>query len=724
MLTMLKSACAVIALAAALGATAHAQTTQTASGEPVYLEADSVVEDRQAATVTARGSVRMRAGARILHADELVYDRQTGRVVARGAVEFYDGDEPAQLAEEIELDEDLREGVASGFSTLLENNGKAAAATAVRREDGSVTLSDAYYTACDLCEDGTGNPTWRLRAERVVRSTDDDMIYYRNARLEILGAPVLYSPVFAHPDPSAERKSGFLMPRVDVSDRLGLSYAQPYLWVISPYQDLSIAPRLMTEVNPGVELDYRRRFHSGSLSLEGSATYEQEFDSDGFFGEEEFRWHAFADGLFDINETWRWGFGVQATSGDLYLRRYDYNEQPDETGRLLEADRRQLISQLFIQGRSERFYADVATARLQSLISSVNDDTIPLIAPLAEFRYGFNTPREFGRVSTTLSTAVLNREDGDDYARVSAGLNWERPTILTGGVRVEPFAEARADAYWTEDDATSTENDVSRFLGLGGVDVSWPFIRPTDWGSTILAPRLQLSSATGLDADEIPQNEDSLATELNRSVLMDRVRAAGYDIWEDGTRLDAGLTAAVAQRALGGIEAEAFIGRSWRLDGDAVFGPGSGLDEDESDWIADIEVNFGALDVMARSRLDSADGGLNRLDAAARLDAWRVTAGLRYTFFDDTEIARAVTEQLSGQFEYAVNKRWAVGYTFLRDIDDDITRREELALIYRDECTDMRIIYQREDFQIGDLGPNESIKFRLTLYTLGALNED
>ena len=724
MLDMLKTACAALALSTALGA-GQALAQLNATGENgVYLEAETVEEDRETSTVIARGAVLMRSGARILRADALVYDRSTGRVVARGAVAFFDGDEPAQLADEIELDESLSEGVARGFSTLLENDGKAAAATAVRRDDGSVTLWNAYYTACDLCEDGEEEPTWRLRAERVVRDTNDDMIYYRNARLEILGAPVLYSPYFAHPDPSAERKSGFLLPRVDVSDRLGFSYAQPYLWVISPYQDIAIAPRLMTEVNPGVEVDYRRRFYSGALNIEGSATYEQEFDEDGLFGEEEFRWHVFANGLFDINAQWRWGFGVQATSGDLYLRRYDYDERPEETGSLLEADRRQLISQVFVQGRGERFYADAAAARLQSLIPSINDDTIPVIAPLAELRYSFAAPRRLGRLGAVVSTAVLTREDGDDYARVSAGLNWDRPTILPGGVRVEPFAEARADAYWSQADGGADEDDLTRLLALGGVDMSWPFIRTADWGDAILAPRVQLSAATGLDDDALPPNEDSLAAELNRTVLMDRVRAAGYDIWEDGARLDAGLTVTVSERAPRGMAAEAFLGRSYRLDGEAVFAPGSGLEDDESDWIADIEVDFGALELMARSRLDSEDASLNRLDAAARLDVWRVRGGLRYTHFDDDAVARAVSEQLTGQIEYAVNTRWAVGYQFVRDMDQDTTRREELALIYRDECTDLRIIYEREDFVIGDLGPNESIKFRVTLFTLGALSED
>ncbi len=726
MLACIKTACAAIALTTGLAHAAVAQGASAGSAEAdpdrIYLEADTVVEDRSADTVTARGEVRLRSGPRVLHAEEVVYDRASGRVTARGSVEIFEPGQPAQLADQIVLDGTMSEGVATGFATLLENNGRAAAASAVRSRDGSVTLTNAYYTACDLCEDE--DPTWRLRARQVVRDTEDDMIYYRDARLEVLGAPILYAPIFAHPDPSAERKSGLLVPRIDLSDRLGFSYSQPYLFAISPYQDLAVGPRLMTQVNPAVEFDYRRRFYSGELSLKGSATYEQEFNDDGKFGEDEFRWHAFADGVFQISPEWRWGFGLQATSGDLYLRRYDYDERPEETGRLLEADNRQLISQVFVQGRGERFYADAAAARLQSLNVRVNDDTLPTIAPVAEARYRLAAPAALGRLSALASTAVLNREDGDDYARITVQGEWERPTILPGGVRLEPFALARADAYATEDEASGEENDFTRAMGLAGAEVSWPFARSEGWGDLILAPRVQAVAASGLDDDEIAPNEDSQASEINRTVLSQRVRAAGYDVWEDGARVDAGLTLAAEPRGPLGASAEAFIGRSWRVDGDAAFAESSGLAGDESDWVADVEVDLSGFSIAARGRFDDADGTLNRLDALARLDVWRLSGTVNYTNFDDASTARAVDEQINARLAYAVNKRWSLAYGVVRDLDTDTTRRTQIEAIYRDECTDLRLIYERDEFQIGDLGPSESLKLRLTLFTLGGVSED
>ena len=132
------AACAAGALATSIAA------AQSEDPEQVYLEADELVENRERGVYIARGAVRLAAGERVLSADELTYDPTSGRVTARGSVRLFEGRQPAQFADQIILDDDMVEGVAYGFATLLENNGRAAAAAALRRPDGSVELRDAY----------------------------------------------------------------------------------------------------------------------------------------------------------------------------------------------------------------------------------------------------------------------------------------------------------------------------------------------------------------------------------------------------------------------------------------------------------------------------------------------------------------------------------------------------------------------------------------------------
>ena len=707
-----------------------------ASADPVYLEADTLLEDGEAEVYTAMGSVRLVSGDRIILADELIYDRAAGRITARGSVEVYEGSAPAQTADELVLDESLEEGVAYGFATLLENNGKAAAAAALRRPGGRIELRDAYYTACDLCEDGEREPSWRLRAREVVRDTEEDMIRYRDMTLEVAGVPVLYTPYFAHADPAANRKSGFLLPSVDISNRLGLSYQQPYFWAIGPYQDLVIAPRLMSGANPLVELEWVRRFYSGQVNVEASFTYEQEFrdptpndaiDDADWFGDEEFRGHVFADGRFQIAPGWSWGFGVQAAYDPLYLRRYDYSEQPEETSALFEFDQRTLISQLYVAGRRENYYVDLSTVGFARLDEDVNNDTQPLVAPLLRFSGDIPIPRGLGDLDIGVNAVNVTRQDGDDYARASLSADWSRPSILPGGVRAEAFALGRFDAYhFNETDVfgvTIDETTFTRALGAAGLDLSLPFLRTGELFDTVIGPRLLTVAATGVDDDDISLAAESRAFDLDRSTLFRPDRTGGYDVWEDGVRVDAGLEALI--EGFGPYEAhfDAFVGRSFRLDGDDQLAAGPAVVQDESDWVAEVGAGVTFAEFNARTLIDTETGDLNRIDLNALVDVWRVGLAATYTEVADPVAPRAF-EELRVAADFAVTDRINVFYDILRDIEAQENRRVRAGFQYLDECTDLRVYWEREETRIADLGPSEALKFEIVLFTLGGFAED
>ena len=50
----------------------------------------------------------------------------------------------------------------------------------------------------------------------------------------------MYFPKFFHPDPTVDRKSGFLIPQLNNSNKLGTSMTIPYFNVISDSADLHL----------------------------------------------------------------------------------------------------------------------------------------------------------------------------------------------------------------------------------------------------------------------------------------------------------------------------------------------------------------------------------------------------------------------------------------------------------------------------------------------------
>ena len=648
--------------------------------DAVYLEADTA--SREGSVITAAGEeqrVLARFRNSTLRAGRVVYDTNLGLATADDRVQFTDPDGNIVFASHLELDSDLKAGVAVDFATRFRNGASLMAATAVRRSENVNELNYALFTPCPICdaEGRPKQPSIAIQAEKVVQDEELRAVLYRNAVFRVGGVPVFYLPVFAHPDPTVERASGFLVPTPSYDEGRGVSLEIPYLQVVSPSEDWLISPQISTDVAPLLNLQWRRRFHDGTVVLRGGYTYERNFgdfdlDGDGDyesnvrFGERTSRSYFLGHGRFDPEGPWRWGFTAEQTSDKTLFDRYDIRDPYQDNG-LYYGDQRRLISQLYAERQTERSYLSVAAFHIQSLRLDPrfaatdfrdaqgfkvfeDEGALPLVAPLIEARWEPDGPIFGGRLRLRGSAASLYREDfvgspvlrpevipvgstlglpGVDSRRVSGQAEWRRTLISAMGVRWEPFVDLRADLYSVEGLPPMLgldEEPIGRGRATAGLDVSYPLIRRMGADSDlILEPLAQLSVSTDPDLDPRVPNEDSQTLELDESSLFRIDRFPGYDLLEGGLRFTAGARATL--RWGQGRRASLFVGRSLRADAEPGFltpapdAPGqlydpTGLASDTSDWV--VQGSFSPSDRIrgwAHATVDSS-GEVRRAEAA------------------------------------------------------------------------------------------------------------
>ena len=731
--------CALIALACAAPATAQDATPATTAaptppaeddglGERgFYLESDLLIQDDGQQVITARGGVEIRYRGRTLRAGVVVYDRKSGVITAHDKVVIIDPSGAVTFADRMVLDEDLRAGVAEGFSARLAGNVKIAAASAVRRSETVNELNQAIYTPCEICAaDPAKPPTWSIRADKVVQDRDKQIIYYRNAVIEMFGVPVFYAPVFWHPDPSAARKSGLLPPKIVGSERRGLSYEQPYAWIIS--QDLVISTQLNTNVNPFMNFQWRRRFQSGQINARFGYTYEYDLDSDGDrIGDQTSRSYLLADGAFDLNETWRWGFAAERASDDLIFDKYDIGDVYAQRG-LVASDDKRLTSQVYAVRQDERSYFSIAAVSIQGLRPGDNDRTFPAIAPLVEGYWEPDSPVWGGRLRFRGRAVGLTREQsqfvaaqpGTDSRRASAGVDWRRTLTFDSGLRLSPFAEVRADVFDVSDlpppnlgqDATTT-----RAVGVAGVDVSYPLYRRDGDRTVILEPLLQVALSPDSDPDPLIADEDSSILEFDETNLMRANKFPGFDLYEGGQRVNVGGRATLLYDD--GRSLSLLVGRSFRAEPDLQFPTRSGLQSKTSDWIVAAEGKpVDGFNFFTRARFDAANWDLRRMEVGVNVDFDRAHGFLRY-LRDNQDISGVQREDIDFAGEVMVAGNWGVTFAGVRDVEGDVWRRQELGALYRDDCLDLAVVWVHEETYNRTLGPSDSVVLRLTLATLG-----
>ena len=77
----------------------------------------------------------------------------------------------------------------------------------------------------------------------------------------------------------------------------------------------------------------------------------------------------------------------------------------------------------------------------------------------------------------------------------------------------------------------------------------------------------------------------------------------------------------------------------------------------------------------------------------------------------------AKVKSLDVHGEAFLTRNWGVtGYGI---VDDGVFRREDLGVVYRDDCIRVEVLYRHDETFNGTLGPSTSVVLRLSLATFG-----
>jgi len=654
------------------------------------------------------------------------------------------------FAQSAELGQGFRDGVLTGVRALLAANGRLVA-NGIRRTTAPLPegapenaprqtfsdLSRVVYSSCNLCErDPSAPPLWQVRARTATQDTASQRIAYRDARLDIYGVPVLYTPFFSHPDPQSPRGSGFLFPTLGSTRFLGGFIQTPYYWAIDDQSDLTVTPLFSTRQTPNIGFEYRRRFNSGDIQAQFSGGYFNGTDSR---GREELAGHLFSRARFHLDENWRVGAEINRASNELYLRTYRFEY------------RRVLTSTAFLEGFwGTEGYARIDARVYQGLRQTDNNKLFPIVGPNA---YGEYAPRERvlgGFLNVNSGLLGITRLTGASSQRLTTQANWRREEIdpvgsvwnfrMQGDVRGYYADRQSINTVGNTIVTTRSNDEANGFHGDGNIRaaIDWrlPLVRSAGaYGTQTIEPRVQVVAGPNTGRQTRFPNEDSIDLEFTDANLFSLNRFNGRDRQEGGTRVDGALR--VAQDFPNGGRVEATAGRSWRVHRDATFAPGSGLERRGSDYVGRLTVSPAHwLDVQARTRLDGDTGQHRFSDYIAStsfnglvpgLDSLGLQAGYLYTtpqtYLTPLRTRNEVLVGVTAATRTASGSNWRMGVSARYDIDLDRPVLIQGIAGYEDECfiLEGRFVrrFARDPSTQQDYAGNTLFLIRLGFKTLG-----
>ena len=396
---------------------------------PVDFEATQLDYDENTKIIEARGDVILQQQGRILRADHVEYNLENDTGQAEGNVVLNEPSGDMFQAAEASFENNLADGWARDVKGFIADGSRFEAEQATRTGATLTQMDDAMYTACEACKDNPSRaPVWRIKAHTVSHDKETQNISYDHARFEMLGVPLLYLPRFSHPDPTVQRRSGFLTASGGFKSDLGAFMENRYYFDVAPEKDLTVGLTAYSNENPLLQAQWRQRFESAYIDVAGGITYSGRTDDvSGLEVEQpnEVRGHVDSQALWNINQKWRAGLDLHWASDDQYMRQYDINNEDV------------LTSEAYAERFSGRNYAAVRAMTFQDIRVQENQIEQPEILPEALFDYqgkAQSVPIVGGNWFLTGNYLGLRREgDEQNIDRIHLVGGWKKRLISRGG---------------------------------------------------------------------------------------------------------------------------------------------------------------------------------------------------------------------------------------------------------------------------------------------------
>ena len=705
----------VVTVLSLLPTLARAQERQQlsvgAGTAPVTVYANRVETLDRERLLVAEGNVELEQGDVRLEADRMEVNTETGEAVATGRVVLFDGRD--RLTGE-RLEYNLR----SGTGIVYRAQGSAephfffAGERMERFGDKAYRVSSGVFTTCE-----DESPAWSVRLGSATAYLDD-WLYGTNASFRVWKIPVIpFIPFFAT-SLRKDRHTGLLTPTFGNSDTKGFFVAQPFYWVVSDSQDLTIVPTYFSKRGFGLGAAYRYvRTEDSRGEISGFGLRDREDNDD-------------LRGVIALTHEERFTPSLVLKADLGYVSDNDYFKEFGNT--IVEQSRQRLESTVSL---SQRWQTWNFVGQLFTYQDLTTEEPIELYR-LPQLRLNaFQQPVPWVRdLLFEMETSYNNfvRDVGSAGQRFDLHPTFSYPVSPAGLFTITPRIGFRETMYDTRVVGLSAERGfivedtqkelTTRSLFEAGADLEARAYRIFDLNGAFGIQRIQHSIeplvsyryATGDRRDDLPQWDaiDTLQpSNLVAYSLTNRLKAR--EATGDGKTGRVWELARLTFSQAYNIEPLTFPGSIVGLPAPPGFEPttdpatgaavvGRRLSALSGDLILEPLYGIRFRGTASFDPYDSLNPLTAVMDATYEAQDWRVTVGTRHG-------NGGALQFLQGTIQARLGSRWSVSYTTNYDVLASTSVENRISVDFREQCWAISASYSH--------GVNED-KFAITVNLL------
>ncbi len=578
--------------------------------------------------------------------------------------------------------------------TFNEKNEPRLKGNSIINNDERTEITKGVFTTCKKRD---GCPPWELSANKIIHDKKNQTINYENAIIKIYDKPIAYFPKFSHPDPTVNRKSGFLTPSIKNSSNRKNYLSIPYYLVIADNRDFTFSPRFYDHEEILLRTEYRQAgYKSNHLSdFSFKINDDKKLRSHFFYKyNKTFDLDNFIDNNLDVK--------VQATSKDTYIKKNEIKSNLINNENILE------------NSAKFSFFTEDMSANIETILYEDLDrnetDRFEYIVPKLDFTKKIFSQTNLNGDFTLKSQALARNYNTNIFETVNINdLIFESfPKISTKGFYNNYeflLKNVNTDAQKSKSYKNKENVNVS---GILQINSSLPLIKENNYYKNISTPKFSLKISPNHMKDI--RNED---IKIDTTNIYSLNRAGKKDVIEGGLSLAYGNEFSMYNKQKS-IELLNFkIANNLRLEENKDLPGNSQIGQKTSSILS--EITYHPIKNIRFNYNTSIKNNLSDINYENLITEFKINNIVTSFDYLNQNYSSNEVSYVSNSTKLLLNNSSSFSFSTRRNKTIDLTEYYNLAYQYRNDCLTASIQYNKEYYNDRDLKPNEAISIKLTI---------
>ncbi len=579
-------------------------------------------------------------------------------------------------------------------------------ANTFKTSEKNTEFTKSIFTLCDYREKNKC-PPWSIQASKMLHDSQKKTIYYDNALVKVFDLPIFYFPKLSHPDPSVERRSGFLVPSISDSKNLGYGVSVPYFFDISKDKNFTFTNKFFVDEYPLFTGEYHQAFKNSSFiadfgfteGYKNTSATKTSGSKSHFFS----RFVKNFKGKNDSENTLSLSF--QNVSNDKYLKLYKFESN------LIDYNQDTLESSLNFSHEEEDLFFGFNASVFETLKEKYNDK-YEYIAPEVTFDKNIFANETMGNLNLQSNLKVHNYDTNKQTNFNVNDLSWSSKDFLhKKGFKSKFLSNFKNINYESKNVSLYKDDPTSEIFGAFGYKSQIKLEKNNGKSQHFLIPKFFARYAPG------SMRKESSGSRLNPTKAFSMDRLDNINNFENGLT---GVLGVDYQLKNKDQNFDFSLAQVINNEENKKMSSQSSLDEKVSDLVGEARLNINKkFNLSYDFALDQNYKELNYNDIGTKMNFGALDIDFNY-LQEKNHIGNK--DYVKTKFTYNDSDNAMLSFETKRNLVTNSAEFYNLSYEYINDCLRACLVYRREFYDDSELEAENSLFFKITLTPFGGVD--